>query len=131
MRRGATILEVMVAGAVLMLGLVGVLQLIISAAGASRRGSQSVSASFQAQDVLYQFIGSGFDGGGLVPGSYDAGTVIEPDGRRLTREVLIMDATNDAGYPSFDIITTVRWTTGLTQHEVQSQALISLPPPPL
>lgn len=130
MRRGATILEVMVAGAVLILGLVGVLQLLISAAGASRRGSQWVSASLQAQDVVYEFIGNGFDGGGLIPGTYDAGMIIEPDGRRITREVMILDATADAGYPSFDVITTVRWSAGLIQYQVASQALISLPPAP-
>lgn len=131
LRRGSSLLEVMTAGAVLVIGLVGVLQLIIYSASNSRRGGQWVTASFQAQDVLYEFVGGGFGGPGLVAGVYDAGVVTDPDGRIVRRTVTVTDVTAAAAYPAFQVVSEIRWQAGGPASELRlmrAEALISAVP---
>jgi len=129
-RRGSTLLEVMTAGAVLLIGLAGVLQLIIFSSNGSRRGAQWVSSSYAAQDVLYEFIGNGFDGGGLVVGTFDAGLLIE-GGRRTERTVVVTNVTAATGYPALEVEATVRWRAGgpdSTPRQVRARAIVSATP---
>lgn len=130
--RGSSLLEVMTAGAVLILGLVGVLQLIIYSASNGRRAGQWVTASYQAQDVLYEFVGNGLDGGGLIAGTYDAGMLVE-GGRQIRRTVIITNVASETptNYPSMQVRAELRWRMGgptSAEQVMAAEALVSASP---
>lgn len=102
-RRGSTLLEVMMASAVLMVGLVGVIELLLKGAVNHRRGTQPVIATLTAQDALAEYTMFGY--AALAPGTYDGGTFHDGAGRPYTR-IITVDADAGVSYPAY--LVTVR-----------------------
>jgi len=82
-RRGSTMMEVMVASAILIIGLVGVIELLLQGAMNNRRGVQPVTSSLFAQQVLAEYTMFGYSS--LAEGTFDGGTVPRLLGPRLHR----------------------------------------------
>lgn len=131
-RRGATILEVLVAAAILMIGLVGVVQLVLAGALAERRGEQAVSASRFASESLTEARATPFDE--LVEGTFDGGFVYDANGRPYFRDVsVVLTSALDGGYPTYDVSVRVafvdRLMPGMETHRVtEMHTLLSRPP---
>lgn len=102
-RRGSSLIEVMVASSILIVGLVGVVELLIQGAHNQRRGVQPVMASLSAQQVLTDYTMLGYPS--LVAGTFDGGTRYDGAGRKFT-QVVTVDPDAGVGYPAF--LVTVR-----------------------
>lgn len=97
--RGVSILEVMIAGAILLVALMGIVLMLLRGANASRSGEVAVNASMYAQDLLTESQANGYLG--LSAGVFDAGEVFDLNGRRYGR---LLDVTvGDAGYDSYEV----------------------------
>jgi len=90
-RRGSSLIEVMVASSILIVGLVGVVELLIQGAHNQRRGVQPVMASLSAQQVLTDYTMLGYPS--LVAGTFDGGTRYDGAGRKFTQVVTRASAT--------------------------------------
>lgn len=55
-QRGSTLIEVMIAGVILILGLVGVVQLLIAGASNERRGEQAVQGALLAEQIMEEAV---------------------------------------------------------------------------
>jgi Tfp pilus assembly protein PilV len=109
--RGVTIMEVLVSSVILIIGLIGVIQLLIAGSVNERRGEDSVSAAFLAAGAL--------DGARSIPfDSLTAGTYVTPvtdeKGRLYDQTVVVTAANTDAGYPRYEIAVTISHTDRLT-----------------
>jgi prepilin-type N-terminal cleavage/methylation domain-containing protein len=104
-RRGVTLLELLTASAILVVGLVGVIELLIRSADTHRQGAQLLSATALANSTLAELSGRGFDG--LDAGTY---TTVDTDavGRTYSQQVTISDV-SDGGYPAYAISVRVNW----------------------
>lgn len=106
MKRGATLLEVMIAGAVLLLGMVGIVQLLI--AGMSQTGISNARAVGQemAAAGLAQAMALPFD---AVPaGVFDGGILFDGDGRRYGRTITVTNV-GDGGVRARQVTVTTEW----------------------
>ncbi len=105
MRRGSTLVEVMIAAVVLIIGMVGVIQLLV--AGMSQFGRASGRAVGQdlAVAALDQDLATPFNA--LAVGASDAGSILI-DGRRYGR---IRTVTNisDGGTRAYQIVVVTDW----------------------
>lgn len=104
--RGSTLLETMVAGSVLLLGLVGVVQLIM--AGMSQFGVSNARATAQdlASAGVAQAMALPFD---AVPaGVWDAGVVVDRDGRRFGR-IMTVTTVGDGGVRARQVVVRTEW----------------------
>jgi len=91
-------MEVMVASAILIIGLVGVIELLLQGAMNNRRGVQPVTSSLFAQQVLAEYTMFGYSS--LAEGTFDGGTVHDSSGRAYT-EIITVDSDAGVGYPAF------------------------------
>lgn len=88
-RRGSTLLETMIAASVLLLGMVGVVQLMISGVTQNSISNARATAQELATSGLGQAMSMPFD---AVPvGTWDAGILFDNDGRRFGRIMVVAD----------------------------------------
>ncbi|MEW5737580.1 MAG: hypothetical protein AB1938_01575 [Myxococcota bacterium] len=103
--RGVTLLELLTASAILVVGLVGIIELLIRSADTNRQGAQVLSATALANSTLADLSGLGFN-------ALDAGTFTQTKtdsvGRTFDETVTIVDA-SDGGYPAYAITVQVDW----------------------
>jgi Tfp pilus assembly protein PilV len=110
LRRGSSLLEVIVASGLLIVALVGVMALLSRATVAQRDGDTSVVAASLAQQTVAEISASGF--ASLTAGTgFDGGVIIDSNGRRYGRIIDVFPG--DAGIPSFDVRVTVEYSSSL------------------
>lgn len=105
--RGSTLIETMIAGSVLILGMVGIIQLIIAGmtqyAGSNARATgQDLSSAGVAQAMALPF-----DAVATV-GTYDAGILFDAENRRFGRTMIITDV-GDGGVRARQIVVRTEW----------------------
>jgi Tfp pilus assembly protein PilV len=105
--RGTTILEVLLASAVLVLGLTGLTQLVIYGMNSSRvaavhTGAQLQSAASVAEQMMTPYAS-------LTDGTFDGGTSLDVDGRLYSRTIIIAPA-GDGGARAHSIEVRTTWT---------------------
>ena len=96
--RGSSILEAIIASSILIIGLVGVAQLLTQGALNQRRGSQPVTNLLDAQQSLAEYTMFGY--AGLTAGVFDGGTLTDVSGRTYTR-IVTVDPDAGVGYPAY------------------------------
>jgi Tfp pilus assembly protein PilV len=109
MRRGSTLIETMVASAVLILGMVGVIQLMISGVrqfgrSNARAQGQELSTAALAEDMAKPFAA-------IPVGVSDAGFVTV-DGQRYGRIRTVIDV-GDGGVAARQIVVVTNWAENL------------------
>lgn len=105
-RRGSTLLETMIAGAVLLLGMVGIVQLLIS--GMTQFGTSSARATGQDMSSagVAEAMALHFD---AVPvGVTDAGILFDGDQRRYGRTRTVTDI-GDGGVRARQVVVQTEW----------------------
>lgn len=128
--RGSTLLEVLIAGAVLAIGVSGISLLIVQASKTLREGDRQAAAAEAGFGSVEELVAQGF--GALAVGTYDAGTVLNHEGVPIfTRTVTISDLrTMDGGVPfdGFHIQMDVTWRDSLLHTRTQTYATIVTAP---
>ena len=104
--RGVSLIEVMVASVVLILGLIGAVQLLV--AGMKLHREETVRAMAQMHSGAASSNMAMLNYAQITAGSYDAGTVIDLDGRSYPRSQLITQI-GDGGVGAFKVATTTEW----------------------
>jgi len=109
-RGGSTLIEIMIAGAVLLLGLVGVAQLLISGmsyftSSNARANGQTFSAAAVAQIEALPFQA-------LTAGVSDGGIVFDSNGKRYGRVVTVTDI-GDGGVQARQVVVRTDWRDAL------------------
>lgn len=128
--RGATLVEVLMAAAILALGLSGLSLVMIQAAKNMREGDRRVDAALVGFGSAEELAGQLFVGQGasLVPGVYDGGTVIDDAGVVVfTRVVTVSDlGTIDGGiaYPGFHVQVQINYRDSTLTNRTQTYATI-------
>lgn len=124
--RGTSIIEVMFAGAILLLGMVGVVQLIVAGKGVTRDPRVAMSAMVTTNGVLAELAGISYYA--IDAGTFDAGMVLGPDGRKYPRTVVITQI-GDGGVGAFRIVATTEWKDALGRlRTTQAVTIVSEPP---
>jgi Tfp pilus assembly protein PilV len=109
-RGGSSLIEIMIAGAVLLLGLVGVAQLLISGmsfftTSDARSSGQTISAAGVAQLEALPFQA-------LAVGTSDGGIIYDSNGRRFGRVVTVTDV-GDGGVQARRVVVRTDWRDAL------------------
>ncbi len=107
-QQGVTILEVMVASVLLIIGLLGVLQLLYAGDITERRGEQKTTSALLASEVMEQLRAMPY--AALTPTTVT--NTVTVDGRRFTRTITITGVA-DAGYPTVDVLVQVSYADNL------------------
>jgi hypothetical protein len=108
--RGSSILEILVAASLLLIGLVGVVALLARASVTQRDGDTALVASSLAQQTIAEVTAAGFTG--LTAGTgRDGGVIIDTVGRRYGRIIDVIPG--DAGAPSFNVRVTVEYSSSV------------------
>jgi type II secretory pathway pseudopilin PulG len=111
-RRGSTLIEVMVASVILLLGMTGVVAMMIKGMSASREASvrrqaQALSSSTASQMETMPYAS-------FTAGSYDGGVVTDPDGRKYPSTVIVTQF-GDGGVGAVRVEVHTQWTNFLRQ----------------
>ena len=116
--RGSTLLEVLMAGAILIIGLTGVVSMMLRSSSSTRDGATLTSAAAYGSASLQELtalgfanlaVTGGFDGGS---GFIDAGIVYDGAGRRYGRLISVANA-GSAGAPAYLVTVQVQWRDSL------------------
>lgn len=121
--RGSTLLETMIASSVLLLGMVGVVQLIIS--GMSQNGisnaratGQELAAAGAAEVMSLPFA--------AVPvGVFDAGIIFDGDRRRFGRRMIVTNV-GDGGIQARQVVVQTEWRDVLGAVSLLRNAQVSV-----
>jgi len=108
-RRGFSIIETLVAGVIMMLGLTGVMLMLAKTMGNGRTGGTTVSGSMLANQTIQEMSALGYDGLTPLPAGTDAGMFKDLDGRLYGRTVQVTAMTTDAGWPAYRVDVAVSW----------------------
>jgi Tfp pilus assembly protein PilV len=130
--RGVTIMEVLVSSTILLIGLVGIVQLLLVGSVTERRGEQEGTAVYLAAEAIDEARAIPF--AELSAGSFDGGTLTDSSGRTYRKTVTIATIT-DAGWPTFNVNVRItydeRLMPGFPESKVVTlQSLLSQPPAP-
>jgi hypothetical protein len=108
--RGTTLMEVMMASVVLIIGLTGVFSLLTASSGEMRRGIVASSAASYAASTLDDVAGLGYCAvlAGPTGTSLDAGVSYDGTGRRYGKLMSIVDGGSTA-IPTFNVAVRVEW----------------------
>ncbi|MBE2253923.1 MAG: hypothetical protein IAE78_30620 [Myxococcus sp.] len=120
---GSTLLETMVASSVLLLGMVGIVQLLIS--GVNQNGVANARATGQdmAAAGAAEAMSMPFD---AVPvGTFDAGILFDGDGRRYGRTRIISDI-GDGGVRARRVVVNTEWRDALGAVSLLRTAQVSV-----
>ncbi len=119
--RGSTLVEVMVASVILLVGMTGVVAMLLKGMSASReaavkREAQNLSVSVAAQYATVPYVGLWGDGGGGFGSSYtiDGGILLDPDGRKYPSAVVITNI-SDGGIGAVQVTVHTQWTNFMRQ----------------
>jgi hypothetical protein len=99
-------IEVLIAGAVLIVGLTGIVTMLLRSAGDTRDGVGSLSASSIANSAADDFISMGV--GSIPIGVTDAGFVFDGQGRKYSR-IVTATAGGTPNVPTVNVSVRVEW----------------------
>jgi hypothetical protein len=105
-RRGSTLLETMIAGAVLLLGMLGVVQLLIS--GMTQFGRTSARATGQDMSSAGVAEAMSLDFNAVPAGVTDAGILFDSENRRYGRTRTVTDV-GDGGVRARLVVVQTEW----------------------
>lgn len=134
-RRGSTLVELLVASAVLAIGMTAVVTLLLFAARSTNDAGRRVEASLAGHAALEELLSTPYSD--LAAGTYDGGIVYGQDGTSVVyrRTVRVSDlatdpAAMDAGANSagFVLAVDVTYQTGLLANRTQTYATIYTAP---
>ncbi|MCA2977421.1 MAG: hypothetical protein INH41_22125 [Myxococcaceae bacterium] len=125
--RGTTLLETMMAGAVLMLGLVGVVQLIISSMNQFGNSTARMTGQVANADAMADVLSMPFQAYSTFPlGSViDGGVTTDASGRQYARTITIA-AAGDGGVAARLVTVETRWRENLGPATVNRVARSSI-----
>jgi hypothetical protein len=100
----------MVAGALLLFALTGIVALLLQGFSSGRQGEVAATASNAATALLAEVQGSGFEAlSAAGVGVFDAGPYTDTSGRRYGRIVRVTGG--DGGYPEFNVQVDVEYSS--------------------
>lgn len=105
--RGSTLLETMIAGAVLLLGMVGVVQLLVSGMSQFSRSNSRATGQDMAYAAVAEVMAMPFDAISL--GVADAGIVYDKDSLRFGMTRTVTDV-GDGGARARQVVVEAAWT---------------------
>lgn len=105
--RGSTLLETMIAGAVLLLGMVGVVQLLISGMSQFSRSNSRATGQDVAYAAVAQVMAMPFDA--IAIGVSDAGIIYDKDQLRFGLTRTVTDV-GDGGTRARQVLVEATWT---------------------
>jgi Tfp pilus assembly protein PilV len=126
--RGSTLLEVLMAGAILIIGLTGVVTMMLRTSASTRDGANGFNAAAYGASTLQELTALGFqnltvtgslDGGSLL----DAGVVYDASGRRYGRLVSVT-AGGTSAFPTYTVAVQVEWRDAAGQPRVTTTSTI-------
>lgn len=125
--RGTSLIEVVIASAVLIIGLTGLTQLVIYGMNSFRTSAVRTGAELQSQAGVADALMTPY--GALVDGTFDGGTIVDVDGRAYTRVTIISAAGDGGGVGAHRIEVRTTWTDGVgLQRQAIAVGLISEKP---
>lgn len=129
--RGASMIEMMIAGAVLLTGLVGILQLVILGMGHLRNADVQRSAQEVVQSTLSDYRGQPY--AQLVAGTYTLPDYTDDVGRVFSRSAVVASISDGGTYGAMQVSVTVNWSERMVgivnARQSTGTALISEIPP--
>lgn len=113
-RRGSSLLELIMASALLLAAMTGLVQLMIHGSRNSRDGIESINASLQAQRLMGDLQATQF--AGLNPGlNQDGGVILDANGRRYGVLYDVIDETLTLNnYPTYRVNVRVEYGRDLS-----------------
>jgi Tfp pilus assembly protein PilV len=127
--RGSTLLEVLMAGAILVIGLTGVVTMMLRTSAGTRDGANGFNAAAYGASTLQELTALGFQNltvtGTLDSGVslLDAGIVYDSSGRRYGRLVSVT-AGGTSAFPTYNVAVQVEWRDAAGQPRVTSTSTI-------
>ena len=118
--RGSAILEVLIAGTILLIGMTGISLLLLRAYGESRDATLTVSAAQYAARRVQEFTVVGTSVLATLDGGNAPGGQPVPEDPRFTEMWTVTDQ-SDAGVVAYQVDVTVNWngaTRGLKSHQI-------------
>lgn len=123
--RGSSLIEVMFAAAILLLGLVGIVQLIIAGKGVTREPRVALNAMIMSSGALAELAGASYYD--IDAGTF-SGNITGPDGRKYPRTVQVVRVT-DGGVPYYRITATTEWKDSFNRvRTTTATTFVSEPP---
>jgi Tfp pilus assembly protein PilV len=110
--RGSTLLEVLAAGAVLLIGMTGITSLLIAGLAAHREVNVALRAMNYSSSVASQY--ESVDYAGLTAGVLDSGVQFDEDNRRYP-VVTTISAVGDGGVGAWRVEVHSTWINALQQ----------------
>jgi len=105
--RGTTLLEVLMASAILIIGLTGLTQLVIHGMNAFRNAAVQTGAELGSQSAVADVMMTPFLS--LTDGTFDGGVTVDVDGRRYTRTIIVTPW-GDGGIAARRVEVRTAWT---------------------
>jgi Tfp pilus assembly protein PilV len=130
--RGTTLLEVLISGAVLCMGLSGVLLYLGLTARTTRDGTLTTAAAEFGNNLIQEYDAMGYSGLAATPTSTPIQrTAPYPNNTRISATVAIVDnSLADALNVSYTVTATVTWNNAYGQAQTTMyQTVVSQPPP--
>jgi Tfp pilus assembly protein PilV len=127
--RGSTLLEVLMAGAILVIGLTGVVTMMLRTSSGTRDGATGFNAAAYAASALQEVTALGYqnlaitgslDGG---VGLRDGGTLYDASGRRYGRLVSVTSG-GTAAFPTYQVAVQVEWRDGTGRPRVTTTSTL-------
>ena len=107
-RQGFSMLEVLTASSILVLGLTGIVVMLTNIANHTRDGSMSINGSVMANQIIQEAQALGYHGL-TAAAAMDAGQGVDSYGRKFARQVSVTAFTSDGGVPSYQVDVAVTW----------------------
>lgn len=105
--RGTSLIEVMVASSVLIIGLTGITQLVLYGMAAFRTATVQTGAQLESRAAVADFLMAPY--GSLTEGTFDAGIAVDLDGRAYSRLVTVTSV-GDGGVAARRVEVRTTWS---------------------
>lgn len=105
--RGTSLIEVMLASAVLIIGLTGTTQLVLYGMAAFRTATVQTGAQLESRAAVADLLMTPY--GALTDGTFDAGIAVDIDGRAYSRLVTVTSV-GDGGVGARRVEVRTTWT---------------------
>jgi Tfp pilus assembly protein PilV len=120
--RGSTLLEVLMAGAVLIIGLTGVVSMMLRSSSSTRDGAGGFNAAALGASALQDLTAMGYQNLTVSTG-LDAGVLFDAAGRRYGRIVTVANS-GTAAAPAYTLTVRVDWRDSLGQPRVTTTSTV-------
>jgi hypothetical protein len=103
-------MEVLMAGAVLIVGMTGLTQLVVYGMNSYRTSVVQTGAELESQAAVADVLMTSY--GGLTTGTFDGGMTIDVDGRKYARVITVTSVGDGGGVGAFRVEVRTTWTDG-------------------